>query len=226
MNKKCLICLFVCLACLISLTACRAETPLVLSQQEETTRKDDTTPSTEHFDPSHIEEFNALTDIKNFFSDGSTVQINGLPNTAEKNIYQYEPQSNANQFVNAAASLYYPVANISSDAVDFGSHYLPWHKELDIIYVVDNTQYCFIYFFDYDSDWYYGETPVYSDVEVGPYTIDFYELDKPHTEDQRYFLGHIAINGIDLLVKIQGVEGTPVEAFSFAIFDFVPFAEM
>jgi hypothetical protein len=227
MKNKHLICYLLCLTVVLSLCACTGETSNPQIPQDTTaqsTSKESSTPGNNHSVPPDIVYFQSLTGVRDFFTQVGTDQIEPTLGPSVRSIYLYKEASTAAQYSDAIFSLYIPVDNTHTDDDNFGSSYLPNNNSLDIIYIANNIQYCFIYFFDLDSDWYYGETPVFSDVSVGPYMIDFYQLENKNGKP--YFLGHIAINGIDLLIRVMGIEGSIVESFSFDIFNFVPFSSI
>jgi hypothetical protein len=181
----------------------------------------DPTSSNAHQDvPANI-QFDTVEDIYKFFAingaDGDKNAVEG----SVGNIFKYETRSKAEQISTSMAETYFPKTDMSINA-----EYDPSNQSMDSIYIIDGIQYCFVYFFDKESDWYYGDEPAFSSVQVGPYTMDFFELEHPHNEGERYLLGHTTIDSIDLLVRIRGTQGQSYEKFSFDAFEFVPLSSV
>lgn len=227
MNKKCFICFLLCLAVILSLCACNSETAAPKLQQDTTTQptpEESSTPGNNHSIPPHIVHFDTLAGIKEFFTQEGTNHVNSTFSPSAESIYRYETASTATQYADSISSLCFPVANSLLDTPDLVLQYTPLYQTLDIFYYVDNIQYGFFYYFDEDGDWYYGEVPAFSDVQVGPYTADFYPL--INMFDRTYLIGHISINGIDIAVRIQGDGVSQLQTLSFEMFDFVPFSSI
>lgn len=238
MKKQTLLCYVVCVLFLFSLTACSGGSQSVTQLRSETADTTGTqapsaggtvseqgteaTDETRDQDPSvgePMEEirFDSISDIKAFFSEERKNQTNSSADTIDKNIYQYATQSEAVEFSNSANTVYYPVADIDS-----GLCYRPDGPNgpyLEMIYIVDGVQYTFTYYFDSRSAVVYEDGPVFHDVQIGPYTTDLYRRDHPHA-DRTYLHGRITINGIHMVVFIQGEDHE--EKLDFSVFDFIP----
>jgi hypothetical protein len=212
----------VCLLFLISLIGCGAK--------ENTTRREEKgegagmkNPSLnqEHQDvPSNI-RFDTVQDINKFFAiNGASGDKNAVEGSAGS-IFEYETKSKAEQISTSMAGISFPKTDAGVNA-----EYYPSNQSIDSIYIIDGIQYCFMYFFDKEADWYYGDEPAFSNVQVGPYVMDFFEVEHPHNEGEYYLLGHMALDSIDLLIRIRGTQDETYEKFSFEAFDFVPLSSV
>lgn len=215
--------ILVCVMFLISMLGCGARENDSVHQGGNGGRLDikEPTSSNVHQDvPTNI-RFDTVEGINKFFAINGT---NGDKNTVEGsvgNIFKYETQSKAEQISTSMAEIYFPKTDMGVNA-----EYDSSNQSMDSIYIIDGVQYCFVYFFDKESDWYYGDEPAFSNVQVGPYTMDFFELEHPHNEGERYLLGHLTLGSIDLMVRIRGTQGESYEKFSFDAFDFIPLSSV
>lgn len=215
MSKKTLLCYIVCV--LFLLTACSGKLPPTFEQEAEVSNSSNKQETLSAGDAPREIRFDSISEIGDFLSSEVRTQVNSSAETAEKSIYQYETQTNAVEFAEAANMVYYPVADVES-----GLSYHPVGPDgpcLSFIYVVDGIQYTFLYFFECQHDWVREDDPVFSCVQVGPYTVDFYREEYRFDEANNYLLGHIVIDGMHLTVTVKG-DGC--EEFDFSIFDFVP----
>lgn len=219
--KKYVVSIIACVLLLTLLLGCDSRELDTMKQSGDAAEATELQESTSGGEPQDVPvqiRFQTVNDLSKFFSTDSVCEEDSSTENNITSIFQYETQSKADKIVASVAGIYVPTENNRINA-----KYFPNNQSMDIIYVIDGIQYCFIYFFDREDDWDYGEIPAFSDVQVGPYTMDFFQLEKPYSEGEYYLLSHIPVSGIDLLVRVQGEQ---YEEFSFEAFDFVPLSSV
>lgn len=168
------------------------------------------------------EDFDSIGEVKRFFD----TSIDDSDISSElgdiKFVTDYYTQSEAIAISERANALFVPVVKQSVEAEGFGANWSPDKEHLVIIYRVDGVQYRFIYFFADHYPWVMDE-PVAEDVQVGPYTIDFKELEDNIADS--VFAGYLQMEEIDVFLHIR-VAGNGIDSPSFGAFDFVPLSSV
>ena len=137
------------------------------------------------------------------------------------NIGLYVTDDEAADIYNTADMLLYPVASLPDDSVEMHATWYTEKNSLDIVYVIDDVQYRFLYFFGLDYQWESEEGPIAQGVKLGPYTVDFWAQES-NVFDARYY-GYIKLDDVYVAIIVMG-DG--LDAPSFDDFRFVPLSSI
>ena len=224
MNKKVILCYLLCFLVLLSLTACADDPAPVLKQEEGTsapTEEQKPNSNADHpIEPPVVVYFDSINEIGEFFFEEKNDPTDSSIEPSEESIYLYETQSEAEKLAETVASVKYPVADVKG-----GLCYHPYREEdtriLKLSYNVDGIPYRFVYAYDLHSAYTPEEEPAYSNVQIGPYTMDLY---RTGTDDYPFLFGSTVINGFRISVRIKVVGGE--EKFDFSKFEFVSLSDV
>lgn len=213
MKMKRFVCAVICIALLVGMTACGVQDCTEKpgeTQQGQSGGQGSTQGGVQMQRPLTV-DFDSIVEIKQFFSANET-----LSEGEEITVSKYHSEDKAETLSLAAREIYLPIAKEKENTPS--ASWSPSKEHLTIIYIVDNIQYRFIYFFADHYPW-VDDNPVAEDVQMGPYTLDF-KTGEPGPYGS-CVSGGLQIEGTDVYLRVR-VAGAGVEYPNFDDFDFVP----
>lgn len=128
--------------------------------------------------------FDSLDEIREYFD----MSIGVLPGDERAGVQDHCSEEEARAICEAMESLVFPYLETDGKPAELGANWVPYRKILDIIYVVDEIQYRFTYYFfsDYQGE---DEEPTVRNVQAGPYELDFKR--KEHTNSEYWYLSGV-----------------------------------
>lgn len=103
------------------------------------------------------------------------------PGDAREGVRDHCTEQLAQEICDAMDSLVFPYLEIDGKPAKLSASWTPGRRCLDVIYVVDEIQYRFRYYF-FSDDQGTKEEPAVRNVRVGPYQLDFRRKEHPNSD--------------------------------------------
>ena len=118
--------------------------------------------------------FDSLDEVRRFFDLDEGLMVNG----ELKTVADYFPNTQMKRISATVDTLMFPYLEIDGKPAKLDASWVPDNRTLDVIYVVDEIQYRFTYFFLSEKDWSYDDGTE-KGIRVGPYQLNFRRTDHP-----------------------------------------------